>query len=323
MAAETFTAEPPAVPTAQWRLEELGLALDPAIGYRVESLFPKVAGMGWKGAIKKKHGLIARVEPVLRQALAPNERVLYVAKGVQYSFAEQYFMGIWAQTINQTVFVLTNARLLMLRSNSKGTPKHTFWSIYYSQIEAFKPSWTGVVELRLRDGTKLKFTGFPKADRRAMPELFQQALESFRKHGFDPQVTQSMENLCSHCFGRVSKGEYVCERCGAEFWTPKAVALRSLVIPSWGDVCMKHYVLATVEMIGFVVAWSIAAGAILSGLGNGEWIGGVFVAAMVLVFTHGVDAALTYAIAKKGLHPRRGPAAEPADGVLTNERGIV
>lgn len=305
MATETFTPDAPAVPTAEQRLAELGLRLDPWVRYRVESLFPKVTGLGWKGAIKKKHALIACVEPTLRQALSPHETVLFVSKGVQHSFVEQYFMGIWAQTINQTVFVLTSARLLMLRTNSKGVPKQTFWSIYYSQIEAFNPSWTGVLQLRLRDGKKLKFTGFPKPDRRAMPELFQTALQEFRKVGFDPQVTQSMENLCSHCFNRVPKGEYACGPCGTEFWTPTAVALRSLIVPSWGDICLKHYVLACVEMAGFLFAWFVAIGAILSGLNNGEWVGGLLFAAVVLIFTHGADAALTYAMAKKGLHPRR------------------
>lgn len=323
MATETFTPEAPAAPTAEGRLEELGLTLDPAINYRVDLLFPKITGLGWKGAIKKKHAQIAAVERVLRRALAPNETVLYVAKGVQQSLLEQYFMGIWAQTINQTVFVLTNARVLMLRTNSKGTPKETFWSIYYSQIEVFKPSWTGVVELRLRDGKKLKFTGFPKSDRRAIPELIQKALESFRRHGFDPRVTQSMENLCSHCFNRVPKDEYACGGCGAEFWTPVSVAVRSLIFPSWGDFCMKHYVLAAAELVGSAVAWTIAIATIVNGLDNGGWIEGLFLAAMVLVFTHAADAVLTYVVAKKGLHPRGRRVPDAAGGVLATEAATV
>lgn len=322
MATATFSPEAPAAPTAEGRLEELRLWLDPGVRYRLETLFPKVSGLGWKGAIRKKHDLVRRIEPVLRKALGSHEEVLYVAKGVQQSVVEHYFLGVWAHTINQTVFVLTNARMLLLRTDSKGTPKQTFWSIYYSQIDVFRPSWTGGLKLRLRDGRKLKFMGFGRADRASMPRLIQGSLENFRRLGFDPAVTQSMENLCSHCLGRVPKDLHECGRCGSTFWTPMGVALRSLLFPSWGDVCLKHYTLAVTEFVGFVVAWAMAVGSILSGRKDGRLIEGILFAVFVLAFTHGADAVLTYVLARKGLHPRRGPASYTSDAGTTSRAAV-
>src|SRR5690606_21649845 len=201
------TAASPAAPDAESRLAELGLVLDPTIRYRLDTVFPKVAGFGWKSAVQRKYGLIMRVEPVLRKALARSETVLYVVKGVQQSSVDQFLMGFWASSVNQAVFVLTDARILVLRTDANGRPKRTFWSIYHSRIESLRPSWTGVTRLRLRDGKRLKVTGFSQVDRNSMLGLVQQAIDRFRQHGFDPRVTQSMENLCSHCLTRVPKDE--------------------------------------------------------------------------------------------------------------------
>ena len=316
MSAETYqpnTAAEVAKPTAQARLDQLGLTLDPQIDYRLDRLFPKLAGLGWKGAFKKKAKLIRTVEPALREMLADGESVLYVAHGTRHSFAEQYFMGIWASIVNQTVFVLTNVRLLMIQTTTRGKPKRTFWSIYYSQIDLFKPSWTGVLSLRLRDRKKLKFTGFPKLDRKAMPQIFAEALETQLRHDFNPAVTQSMENLCSYCYAAVPRKEHVCQNCGGVFWTPAAIGLRSLLIPSWGDICLKHYTLAAIEMIGTLFAWFTATGLVLNGIDKGEPELFLF-AALVLAVAHGIDAALAYTMAGKGLHPRRPPVDEPAVG---------
>lgn len=292
------------------RLQTLGIALDPAIPYRLETMFPRLEGWGVKGELKKKGKVIRQVESRLKEMLRPNEEVLYIAKGTQYSFAEQYFMGIWAMTINQTVFVLTNVRLLMLRTNGSGKPKQTFWMIYYSQIDKFQASWTGMLTLKLGDGKTLKFSGFPKSDRKAMPAVFEQALERYRELGFNPDASQSLECLCSHCHAIVPKDEFECEKCGAEFWRPSAVALRSLIFPSWGDIVMKHYVVGAVEFVGYCVTWIVVLSLIGGALANGDaagLVGGVVAGLFLLGIAHGVDAALTYFVAKKGLHPRRGP----------------
>lgn len=149
-----------------------------------------------------------------------------------------------------------------------------------------------------------------------MPRIFQEALDNYRKLGFHPPVSQSRENLCSHCFQVIPKGRYVCRHCGSEFWTPKDLAIRSLIFPSWGDLCMKHYHFATVEMIGYATSWFVAIQQ-LTGPNPEE---GLLFAGMIFVLAHPVDAILTYLVAKKGLNPRRGPddaraqAEQAADG---------
>ena len=293
-------------PVAQ-RLQELKLTLDSEIPYNLDKMFPKLTGWGAAGGIKRKVKLVRQIESRLKEMLRPNEQVLFVAKGVQYSLGEQYFMGAWAALINQTVFVLTNVRLLMLRTNTKGRPQHTFWMIYYSQIEKFKANWTGTVVVKLRDRKTLKFTGFPKLDRQQMPRVFEDALEAYRQMGFDPEVSQSQETLCGYCMERVPKAEYTCEHCGAEFWHPKTVALRSLVFPSWGDFIMGHTGIACMELLGYVFMWCMILVIVMGAKGAGDLPSALGISAMMLFFSHVPDACLTYFIAKKGLYPKRKP----------------
>ena len=83
------------------RLQQMKLSLDDGIAYRLESIFAKTTGWGANGEIKRRTKLIKQVEPTLKQMLLPSEEVLYVAKGVQYSFAESYLMGALQNTIVQ------------------------------------------------------------------------------------------------------------------------------------------------------------------------------------------------------------------------------
>lgn len=297
------------------RLQELKITLDDQIAYRLADVFPRLTGWGVKGEIKRRARLIKLVEPTLTQILLDNEEVLYVAKGIQYSFAENYFMGaLWAQMLNQTVFVLTNARLLMMRSNGSGKPKEMYWMIYYSEIQDFKAPWTGMLKLVLKDKKKFTFTGFPAVDRKSMPRIFQAAMEDYRRLNLSPSASQSRENLCCKCFNVVSKGEYVCEHCGTEYWKPRDLALRSLMFPSWGDICMKHYGLAFFELLGYLFSWGYAA-ALLARHHPGAW----YVIAWIFLVEHTFDSILTYNVASKGLNYRRDPQIDHVQSGAADE----
>lgn len=298
--------------TAAERLEQMRLALSPNIQYDLESVFPKVNGWFVKGPIKQKHKLILKVEPTLEEMLRPGEEVLYIAKGVQYSFWEQYLLGAFAAAlINQTVFVLTNVRILLLHSNTRGKPKDMSWMIYCSQITKFTSGWFGAVVVKLRDGKTYKFGGFTGADRKQMPKVFQQVANAYKEKGFDPQVSQSRENLCYHCYSIIEKKEYVCAKCGADYWLPSQIAWRSLIFPSWGDFLMRHYLLAIFELGGYAVGWFVIVIAWMGVLSNPGADGSDYgvvagLTAVILIPAHVVDAILTYYIANKGLN-RKGP----------------
>ncbi|WP_299465851.1 hypothetical protein [uncultured Gimesia sp.] len=282
------------------KLTQLNLVLSPDINYRLETMFPKLEGMFANRGIKKKFQLVQRVEPLMKEMLLEKEEVLFVSKGIQSSFAEQFFMGaLWAQTINHTVVVLTNLRLLCIRTNGKGVPKRTFWSIYYSQIKELKSTIFGNAKICLKDGKNLNYSGFPKIDRQAMREVFLNAYKLFEEKGFDPEVSQSRENLCGHCYEVVPKHDYECASCGATFWKPSEIGIRSFVIPSWGDFVMKHYPIACAELFGFMFLLLLISIA----LADGDY----GIAIFMFIIANGGDAAITAQIAAKGLHLKKVP----------------
>lgn len=297
------TIEPTSREAVLQKLGKLKIQIDGQIPFRLESVFAQTSGWGANSEIKRRAKLLNMVSPKLHQMLLRKEEVLYVAKGVQYSFLESYFMGVWAALLNQTVFVLTNLRLLMMRSNSSGKPMETYWVIYYSEIAKFTPTWTGVLNLRLEDRKLLTFTGFSSLDRKAMPKIFQDAIDQYQRLGFEPDVSQSRENLCSHCFKVVPKDEYTCQHCGAEYWHPKDLALRSLIFPSWGDICMKHHGIAAMELLGYCLSWVAA----INALNRADKIDGIVIALMIFAIEHPLDSFLTYNVAKKGLNLRHDP----------------
>jgi hypothetical protein len=306
-------AMPEAPLTAAERLEQMRLTVSPHIAYDLNSVFPKVNGWFVKGPIKQKHKLLAKVEPVLEDILRPGEEVLYIAKGVQSSVWEQMFLGAWAAImINQTVFVLTNVRLLMLHSNSSGKPKDMYWMIYYSQITKFTAGWFGSVVVKLRDGKRFNFGGFTGGDRKQMPTVFRQVANSYKERGFDPRVSQSRENLCYYCFSIIAKNEFTCSHCGAEYWRPSQIAWRSLIFPSWGDFLMRHYLLAGAELFGYTFGWITIIFLWLSVLndpnkGGEDVVFALGVTGIILIPAHLTDAILTYYIANKGLNRRLPP----------------
>ena len=305
------------------KLEELGLQIDLQLPYEMDRMFPKLQGWGAKGAIKQKHKTIQKVEPLLKRMILQDERILYVAKGIQVKFSEQYFLGIWANLINQTVFVLTNLRLIMIHVDAGGNPHNMYWVIYYSQITTFKGSWTGQVKLKLQDGLKLVFSGFKGDDRKQMPSIFEECVETYRQQGFAPQVTQSRENLCTNCLAVVPKGQYRCGQCHQNFYTPSSLAGRSLIFPSWGDFTMGHTVLACVELLGYIASWVVLVAIAIAGFNEGgvEGMVATCIFFFFIIIEHVIDSALTFFIAKKGLTPKgEPPQTRPVEaGVITGD----
>ena len=282
------------------KLAQLNLVLSPDINYRLETMFPKITGMFANGAIKKKFKLVQRVEPLMKEMLLDNEEVLFISKGNQSSFSEQFFMGaLWAKTINHTVVILTNLRLLCIRTNGSGKPKRTFWSIYYSQIKELKSTIFGNAKICLKDGKNLNYSGFPKIDRKTMRTVFLDAYKLFEEKGFDPEVSQSREKLCGHCYEVVPKHDYECESCGATFWKPMEIGVRSFIFPSWGDFVMKHYLVAIAEFFGFMFLLLV----IVISLADGDYV----FAAIIFLLANISDAFITAQIAAKGLHLKTVP----------------
>ena len=316
----TIEPTPPTDEPILAKLRSLKLELSPEINYRLPNLFPQIEGWFVNGPIKKRAELIRAVEPTLKQLLNPQEEVLFIARGLPFSIPES-FMGPLGLVVmlssgmyNQVVFVLTNARLLMLHLNWRWKLRKSCWLVYYSEIHAVDAGWI-YLTLKLEDDRNLTFGWFSRVERRTMKDLIQRERRKARASGLEPFTTQSREALCSSCFEVVPWGEFECEACGTTFWKPSELALRSLIFPSSGEFLLGHYLIVVLLLVYYFLGLLICVvPALIFMTGNQvtpvRLIGALVVIAAYLVFAHAFAAAVTYMIARKGLNPLSGPTSK-------------
>lgn len=223
------------------KLHELDLHLSPGINYRLETIFLEVEGFFVNKKIREKFQWIQKIEPFLKEVLLEDEQVLFVSEGGR---------GLDFQRM---IFVLTKMRLLCLHLTGMdyGCP---YWMIYLSQVEALKNSV--IMEnprFYLKDGTQLRLRDFSRQELPTLHDVFKEASQQFQEEGLDPPVSQSKEHLCGNCFAIVAKQANHCEACGATFWTPFEIGIRSLILPAWGSFLIRPFSFALMEQLSYVL----------------------------------------------------------------------
>lgn len=267
------------------KLDELELGLSPEIFYQLETVFSRSAGISLERALDNKFELVKRCEPVLEQVLLEREQVLLV------TLAELQFQ--------KTIVVLTNLRMLLFSADRSQTPWQPYWMIYYSQITELKQALFRQPMFCLRDGKKLRFNDFPQQDRQTLDEVFAEAARRFEEEGLDPPVSQSKENLCSHCLEVVPQERYECDACGATFWTPFDLAIRSFLFLPLGIFAIRNTRVVVKEMLLYVLLLFIV---VISQIQVS-----VTFAIVTFVLTSASYGEWMYKLASRGLYLRERP----------------
>ena len=264
-------------------------------------LFPRTEGLGAGGDVKRRVKMLKAVEPRLERLLYPGERIEFITSGVLNSWVEQYFLGVWSITINQTVFLFTNFRIILLNSDSKKRAKAMMWQVPYHRLRKYGAGmFIGSVRLKLSGGKSYAFTRVPASDRKRLKEFMRDRLEQVRAGGEQFPCHVDRDPLCPTCCSPVPPKTHVCPECDEEFITPLKPALMSLILPGLGDLYLGHTTIACFEMFGFVVLLFVAF--TLASTGRPEEI----VAAVgLVVIANCIDAAVTQYIASKGRVPTR------------------
>jgi hypothetical protein len=300
------THQPPETNNDGW-VQQLDPKLQPLIEsltrqdrYKLSSVFPKTTGMGAKGDIKRRVKMLGSIEGRLDTLLYPDEHIEYVALAVLNRWAEQYFMGIWAMTINRTLLVFTQYRAILLYADSKGRAKKQAWQIPYHRLRKYGAGvWAGSVCFALDDKKKYKFTAMKKQDRKQLREYMKARLENPATDIPEFPSHEARDSLCPGCWSPIPPKLRVCPHCDEEFIDPKVPALMSLIVPGTGDLYLGHRTLAIMEMIGFGFVIIICIGLLADN--PSEW----YIPLGLLIFANGVDAAVTHHVARKGYIAKR------------------
>ena len=220
--------------------------------YDLESVFPSRKGFLGRKATRKKIALLTRLSPLLARILGEQERVLFVARGIIQYLMEIFLGNGWlTYCYNMQALVFTDRRIILINITAAGQPKHMIHQIQYGDIQSWKgPSViSGAVILKLNDGTKLTLVHILRRDARAAKEL----VGRLRTPGAVAMVSapaESFQNLCPSCFIEVPKATLTCPGCRTAFKTPKKAALRSFLLPGWGDIYLTHRLLGAFELLG-------------------------------------------------------------------------
>ncbi len=279
-----------------------------------EAVFPDGDGFLERRAATSRAKILAGLRPMLLVALEPGERIRYAARGVDRGAVGR---SVLVQLANQTALVLTDRRLLMVQVDRKGAPRDVKNQARLPAIRSAKAGALSPLEVRLQDGTKLRWAQVPRRDRRALAERLPERVPA-EPAGPGP----SLEHLCPACLKPVpgrAGATRICPNpsCRIPFRDPARAILLSVLLPGLGELYLRHHLLGSV---GFVVSlgvlalaafWAIQAAVI--GTGSSEAVGLLVLAAVVVVGSRAVEWVLVRHMARKGLVPL---AERPSPGAL-------
>ena len=284
--------------------EELKALLPASIAVRFEEMFPGARDGRIRRRDRKRAEMLRKAEPVLQRALNPTEIVRFTTNGVRQLTWWLLTAGSMNPFANRTTLVLTDRRVLLIHTDSKQQPR-----MFANQLplERIRSTSGRNSYIFIRSGREqLMFHGVKRTEARQLKGLLESA--STKKGG-------GWQNLCPACFTPTDGAPPSCDKCGAEFKSPKKAALRSLLFPGLGDLYLGYRKYAMLEIIGAALLWALffstlVPGAVINGL-DGALVATPLLALLALI--HIGDALLTKAKAQTGLHS--------TDGNLPTEKG--
>lgn len=275
---------------------------DPGLPYRFDQVF-SAKGFGAKRLEKKRLKLIKEINPVVQTLLTEGEQVQFVSWGAEYSFVEQYFMGIWAHLINRRALVFTNRRILIIQIDSRRKALKLKTQLRFECIESLAKRTFGYIGFVLRNKKKLFITGIPRKDRKAIKEMVSSRIQSQSSNAIG--LGAGVENLCPKCGHKVVGFPDRCNQCASGFKSARKAGRLSLLFPGLGDLYLGHRGLGSMEIFAGLLSWSFIVLPLAFGAwaGENDWALTAAVAAGVFFFVHISDFWITRRVGFKGIYP--------------------
>jgi hypothetical protein len=278
---------------------------DPRLPYRFDRIF-QAEGLWARRLARRRLELLRRLEADLARMLEPGEQVEYVSWGIEYSFVEAYFLGIWHYLLNRRAVVLTDRRILLLQIDSRRRLRDLKYQVRLDAIRRFARRSFGYLCFELHGKKKVVLTGLPRADRKALRARIEERLQP-DAGAQRPADGGGKQNLCPHCYRPVQGLPEQCGACRGAFKSGARAGWLSLALPGLGDLYLGHHLLGVFEILGALCAWALVLTALWpvqpeEPAGTGALL---LVSAFVFAAVHGVDGLITRHTGRKGLYPAR------------------
>jgi predicted Zn finger-like uncharacterized protein len=253
---------------------------------------PKKNGRYKSGLNKYKLKVLKSVQGILEKVLNEEERVLRVGSGFAYYPTEFFFgNGYLTMLYNRYAILCTNQRALLINIDYRmRRPTNYVFQVPYQKLKKITMSsvfsW---LSFKIGKGKNRTLTGIKRAAARELSLFLKERTKE--NHADTASLDRLLVNLCPSCFTPLPTGLFMCTHCEQEFKDPKKAMLRSLLMPGLGDLYLGHRFLGIMEIIGSAIVWAIVILNLLEGQ---------YAILILLGIVNGMDALLTYHMAKKG-----------------------
>jgi predicted Zn finger-like uncharacterized protein len=260
-----------------------------------EILPPNRKGKYRYGKNKYKVKILKAVHEKLAAILQDSEKVFRIGRGTAYYPLEIFLgNGLLTMMYNHYALAATSKRLLFININARTThPTHYLFQMPYQDVAKIKSGIFSTSLILYRKAGGRRIFMYVK---RHISKAFQAFVkERTAEAGTAGKPLSANENLCPECFAALEKKLKQCPACSTPFKEPRKALIRSLILPGLGDIYLGHRFLGILEMVGSLVVWFLVLSFLISGQAEG-----IVSAAILLLFYNGLDALLTYHMAKKG-----------------------
>lgn len=265
--------------------------------YAFWKIFLPGPGGGYKNRPNKlKVKLLGAVDPVLDRALIEAEKVLFVAGALARSAFDVLLINRWfTGRYSRYALIGTDRRLLMININrGHKRPLHYIFQLPYKSIKSvgrglFK---SGII-LKPYIGKRRAFKSMRQASAAELYGFLREQIE--KRQPEQIEIEDPAEFICPACFMPFQNASNRCPLCKAEFKSPVGAAIRSLILPGWGNLYIGRRLLGLLEITLSVVIWLIVLDAYLA---NNHYV--ALMAIYLAAVYNGCDGILTFFAARKG-----------------------
>ncbi len=189
------------------------------VRFREDTAYTNAEGQEEDGIRETADEVIDNLQEGLRNALEPDEAVLYVARGPTT-------VGLFEQ------FVFTNRRLLFFLIGHDGDRAKSLSSVRWGDVaKARVTGWVrSILKLKYRNGQREAYSGLRMGDDKKIEVLLAALLPASAS---EATPAQGMVPHCAGCEVALIAGTPHCIRCGRDntvpgsAWSPKAIAFIS------------------------------------------------------------------------------------------------
>ena len=129
----------------------------------------------------------------------------------------------------------------------------------------------------------------------ASEALYSFLSDQLEKNSDREKINHPDEFICPACYKPFQNATNACPNCTTEFKNPVGAALRSLILPGWGNLYLGRRLLGIFEMLISICLWLI----VLDGfLANNQRM--VFMTLRIIAIYNGCDGILTFFAARQG-----------------------